>query len=55
MRPEAIMFISAYGVLVCWAIYMVARALSTPSSSGRGYMEGERHAGYNGQLPAKAA
>jgi hypothetical protein len=52
MRPEAILFVTAYGVLICWAIYMVSRALMTDSSSGKGFMEGERHAGYTGKVPS---
>jgi hypothetical protein len=52
MRPEAILFVSAYGLLTCWAIYMMSRALTTNTSNGKGFMEGERHAGYTGKLPS---
>lgn len=54
MHPEAMLFIGAYGLLVCWAIYMVSRALTTPSSSGKGFMEGERRPGYGGKTPGRA-
>lgn len=51
MRPEAIAFVTAYGALICWAIFMVSRALGTPSSSGKGFMEGERRPGPTAKMP----
>jgi hypothetical protein len=51
MRPEAIAFVGGYAALICWAIYMVSTALRTPSSSGKGFMEGERRAGPTAKLP----
>jgi len=51
MRPEAIAFITAYAALIGWAVYMVSRALSTPSSSGKGFMQGERRPGPTAKMP----
>jgi len=51
MKPEAILFVSGYGLLICWAIFMVSRALTTPSSSGKGFMEGERRPGATAKIP----
>jgi hypothetical protein len=52
MHPEAIAFVGGYIALICWAIYMVSTALRTPSSSGKGFMEGERRPGPTAKLPS---
>lgn len=53
MAPEAMLFVGVYVCMIIWAFSMVFRALGTPSSSGRGFMEGERAPGYGGKIPGK--
>lgn len=52
MAPEAIVFISVYVLMIVWALSMVFRALGTPSSSGKGFMEGERRPGPTAKMPS---